>query len=148
MGGPGIKGWSPGRGTEVLVNWRARELLPRSLTSSISLMVLSPPPNRSDTSRGCWKAITVSPALDTVTMTTPDERLITYVKRRFLPPALDHHLLVEVTVAEGDRLDLIAARTLGNAEQYWRICDANDAMDPYELTAEPGRVLDIPLPKV
>ena len=40
----------------------------------------------------------------------------------------------------GDRLDLITARTLGDPEQFWRICDANDALDPDDL-AEPGRRL-------
>lgn len=73
---------------------------------------------------------------------------VTYLKRRFLPAAASHRVLVEVTVAQSDRLDLIAHRTLGNAEQYWRICDANDAMDPFELTDEPGRVLDVPLPQI
>ena len=52
----------------------------------------------------------------------------------------------EVTVVEGDRLDTIAARTLGDPEQYWRICDANIASNPPTLTAEPGRVLRVPVP--
>ncbi len=86
--------------------------------------------------------------LDTCTLETADGRTITYVRRRFLPPSGSHRLLVEVTVSEGDRLDLIAARTLGNSEQYWRICDANDAMDPFELTNEPGVALEVPLPGV
>ena len=37
-------------------------------------------------------------------------------------------------MAQGDRLDLITARTLGDPEQFWRVCDANDALDPAELT--------------
>lgn len=86
--------------------------------------------------------------LETAALTRADGRTITYVRRRFLPASASHRLLVEITVSQGDRLDLIAARTLGNPEQYWRICDANDAMDPLELTEEPGRVLDIPLPQV
>jgi hypothetical protein len=51
-------------------------------------------------------------------------------------------------VVQGDRLDLIAARTLGDSEQFWRVCDANDAMDPHELTAEPGRAVRVPVPRV
>jgi hypothetical protein len=77
-----------------------------------------------------------------------DGRLVRYVRRRFLPPSGSHRLLVEVTVSEGDRLDTIAQRTIGNPEQYWRICDANDAMEPASLTEEPGRVLAIPLPQI
>ena len=40
------------------------------------------------------------------------------------------------------------SKTIGNAEQYWRICDANDAMDPFELLEQPGRVLSVPLPQI
>ncbi len=46
---------------------------------------------------------------------------------------------------DGDRLDLIAHRYLGDPELYWRICDANRALRPEELTAEPGRRLVIPI---
>ena len=48
-------------------------------------------------------------------------------------------------VLDGDRLDLIAHRYLGDPELFWRICDANRALRPDELTAEPGRRLAIPL---
>ena len=54
----------------------------------------------------------------------------------------------EFTVTEGDRLDNITARTLGDPQQYWRICDANNSMHPAELTAEVGRTLKIPVPQV
>ena len=37
------------------------------------------------------------------------------------------------TVAEGDRLDNLAAAYLGDPQQYWRLCDANGAMRPDEL---------------
>lgn len=86
--------------------------------------------------------------LPTTTVTDSTGRLVTYVQRRFLPAGDSHRVLVEVSVTAGDRLDLIAHRTLGNAEQYWRICDANDALDPFELTEDPGRVLLVPLPRV
>ena len=48
---------------------------------------------------------------------------------------------------QGDRLDLITARTLGDPEAFWRVCDANDALDPAELTSEAGRRLRVPLPQ-
>ena len=47
-------------------------------------------------------------------------------------------LLAEVTVVEGDRLDLITSRTLGDPEQFWRVADANDAMDPRTSTRQAG----------
>jgi hypothetical protein len=51
-----------------------------------------------------------------------------------------------VTVEEGDRLDLITAERLGNPEHYWRVCDANDVMDPNQLETV-GRRLRIPIPR-
>ena len=85
--------------------------------------------------------------LETATYTFPDGRLIAYKRRRFLPQGETMPLLVEVTVNQGDRLDLIASTTLGNPEQFWRIADANNAMNPTELTAEPGRTLRVPVPQ-
>ncbi|QQS49037.1 MAG: LysM peptidoglycan-binding domain-containing protein [Acidobacteriota bacterium] len=79
--------------------------------------------------------------------TAPDGRQIAYKRRRFVPSGREMPLLVEVTVVQGDRLDLIAARTLGDAEQFWRVCDANDAMNPTDLTGEPGRVLRVAVPQ-
>jgi len=37
----------------------------------------------------------------------------------------------------------MAGRVLGNSEGFWRICDANDCMNPWEL-ARPGDRLRIP----
>jgi hypothetical protein len=37
--------------------------------------------------------------------------------------------------ARGDRLDQIAARFLGDATMFWRLCDASGAMAPDALAA-------------
>ena len=84
--------------------------------------------------------------IENAKITRDDGRIIVYKKRRFLPSSEKMPLLQEVTVTAGDRLDLIATRILGDPEQFWRICDANDAMNPLDLTAEPGRVLRIAVP--
>ncbi len=86
-------------------------------------------------------------ALATATHTLPDGRTVAYKRRRLLPRGRDLPLLVEVPVTEGDRLDLITARTLGDPEQFWRVCDANDALNPPDLLAELGRVLRVPEPQ-
>jgi hypothetical protein len=52
-----------------------------------------------------------------------------------------------VVVAQGDRLDNLAARYLGDPEQYWRLCDANRALRPDELIETVGRQLRITLPQ-
>jgi hypothetical protein len=101
-----------------------------------------------DAGRSMFDSTSRYAALETATFDAVDGRVITYVRRRFLPPAGSHRLLVEVTVSDADRLDLIAHRSFGNSEQYWRVCDANDAMNPFDLTAEVGRVLRVPLPQV
>jgi hypothetical protein len=86
--------------------------------------------------------------LGTATYNTANGRTIAYVRRRFLPQGQTMPLLVELIIVQGDRLDLIAARTLGDPEQFWRICDANNAMDPQDLIdAGPGSKLRITTPQ-
>jgi len=85
--------------------------------------------------------------LQTATLALPDGRQVTYALRRFLPSGKDLPTLARLTVAQGDRLDLITARTLGDPEQSWRVCDANDALDPTDLTAEPGATVRIAAPQ-
>lgn len=79
--------------------------------------------------------------------TTPDGREIAYVRRRFLPDAASETTIVEHVVAQDERLDHITARYLTDPEQFWRVCDANNAMKPEELTEEIGRRLRIPFPR-
>ena len=86
--------------------------------------------------------------IETATYTGPDGEQHAYVRRRFLPRGEDQPLLVEVTVTDGDRLDLITARTLGDPEQFWRIADANNALNPVDLTTRPGDVLRVAIPQV
>jgi nucleoid-associated protein YgaU len=85
--------------------------------------------------------------LPTATLTLPDGTMIAYVRRRFVPPPERFSLLVEHRVVSGDRLDNLAARYLGDPQQYWRICDANRAMRPDELVETLGRSLRITLPE-
>ena len=69
-----------------------------------------------------------------------------YKKRRFLPDWSEMTFLQEVTVKEGDRLDRISARIVGDPEQFWRICDANNRMHPLDLASEPGSPIRIARP--
>lgn len=73
-----------------------------------------------------------------------DGRRTPYLRRRFLPQSGDLEALTTHTVTEGDRLDNLAAAYLGDPELFWRLCDANDALHPRELTAVIGRRLRIP----
>lgn len=85
--------------------------------------------------------------LEPTELTTPEGRVVRYARRRFLPQGEQLPLLVEVTVTQGDRLDLIAVNTLNDPEQFWRICDANNTMNPFDLLDEPGRTLRVPVPQ-
>jgi hypothetical protein len=88
-------------------------------------------------------------ALETATATVhqPDgtEREVRYARRRLLPPVGRHTTLVEHTVAAGERLDLLAARYLGDPAQFWRLCDATGALRPEELEV-PGVVVVVAMP--
>ncbi len=85
--------------------------------------------------------------LPTAELETRDGRTVRYVLRRFIPPPHRFELLREHTVVEGDRLDNVAAEHLGDPEQFWRLADANGAMQPDDLTREVGRRLRITLPE-
>jgi hypothetical protein len=73
--------------------------------------------------------------------------IVRYLLRRFVPPPERFVLLQVHTVAQGDRLDVVAARYLGDPTLFWRICDANRAMRPEELTETVGRKLRITMPE-
>jgi hypothetical protein len=75
-----------------------------------------------------------------------DGESITYLKRRFCPRGETLPLLVEVRIEDGDRLDLLAARSLGDALQFWRVADANDMLYPFDVMEEIGRTVRVPIP--
>ncbi|HVK65611.1 MAG TPA: LysM domain-containing protein [Polyangium sp.] len=85
--------------------------------------------------------------IETATFATTDGRMIAYKRRRFLPASGAALVLAEVTPGAGERLDLLTARTLGDPEAFWRICDANDTLSPFELTGL-ETTLRIPAPQV
>ena len=76
------------------------------------------------------------------------DRDVRYLRRRELPDPRDVRPLAVHTVAQGDRLDLLAARYLGDATASWQLADANAALDPDELTAPgtEGDRLTVPFP--
>ena len=75
------------------------------------------------------------------------DETILYVRRRFLPQPESLAVVGWHTVTDGERLDHIAARFLDDPELFWRLCDANRAMQPAELTESAGRRLAITLPE-
>jgi len=85
----------------------------------------------------------------TLTYTAPNGQTITYLARRFVPqPGTPNFATVAThVVKQGDRLDLLAAKYLGDPLMFWLICDANGAIKPEKLVATPGTTLNITLPQ-
>jgi hypothetical protein len=71
---------------------------------------------------------------------------VPYVLRRFIPQRRDIAIAAEHIVQAGERPDLLAARSFGDAELYWRIADANAVTDPAALTETLGARVAIPQP--
>jgi nucleoid-associated protein YgaU len=85
----------------------------------------------------------------TLQYTAPNGQVITYLARRFVPQpgAPNFATINQYTVRQGDRLDLIAAKYLGDPLMFWLICDANGAIRPHDLVATVGEVLAITTPQ-
>jgi len=85
----------------------------------------------------------------TLTYTSPSGQQVTYLARRFVPQpgAANYSTLATHTVKQGDRLDLLAAKYLGDPLIYWLICDANGAIRPEQLVETPGKTLSITMPQ-
>ena len=73
------------------------------------------------------------------------EAPLAYLTRRFIPNVDPVAALQRHTVVNGDRLDNLAARYLGDPELYWRLADANGALRPDDLLAPIGRRLIVVL---
>src|SRR5688500_1373867 len=84
--------------------------------------------------------------IEIVKLITPVQREIVYLRRRVLPRFVAAPIIAEHSVEAGDRLDNVTAKYLGDPEQFWQLCDVNDAMRPDELTEEIGRRLKIAMP--
>ena len=85
----------------------------------------------------------------TLTYVTPQGETIAYLARRIVPqPGTPNFSTVaQHTVRQGDRLDLIAAKYLGDPLIFWLICDANGAIDTHDLVGTPGKILNITTPQ-
>jgi len=69
---------------------------------------------------------------------------VNYKKRRFIPIEQNIQVTNEIFVRDGDRLDNLTAKYLGNPELFWQICDINEnVMHPLDLTDKPGRRIKI-----
>jgi hypothetical protein len=73
-----------------------------------------------------------------------DGGTVRYLQRRFLPRVDTRTVADRVVVRAAERADLLAVRTLDDAELAWFLADANDVRRPSEL-ATPGRIVVVPV---
>jgi nucleoid-associated protein YgaU len=74
-------------------------------------------------------------------ITNDQGQVVLFKKVRFIPATPASAALV---VGQGELLDQIAHRVYQDPELFWLICDANRALWPDDLVAEPGRAILIP----
>jgi hypothetical protein len=79
------------------------------------------------------------------TYTRRDGVKVVYLARRIIPPPTVYSTVQHYVVVDGDRLDNLAAKYLGDPTLYWMICDANGTVDPDSLTAQVGTTILIPI---
>lgn len=85
--------------------------------------------------------------IETAKLENAEGKTQVYLRRRFISQPERFALIQEHPVSQGERLDNITANYLNDPEQFWRLCDANRAMRPDELTETIGRKLRITLPE-
>ena len=75
-------------------------------------------------------------------------REVRFLRRRVLPDPRMMPTAAVHQVAADDRIDLIAAMYLGDPAAFWRVCDANAALDPFGLVGREaeGTTIVIPVP--
>jgi hypothetical protein len=82
--------------------------------------------------------------LPVATVVTDGGREVLYVRRRMLPAMSSVTAAAYHVVRDHQRLDQIAAAAYNDPTQFWRICDGNPVLDPFDLVDPPGRTLTIP----
>jgi hypothetical protein len=85
----------------------------------------------------------------TLSCTTASGQTISYLARRFVPQpgSANYSTVARHTVRQGDRLDPLAAKYLGDPLLFWLLCDANGAIIPDKLVDTPGTILNITMPQ-
>jgi hypothetical protein len=85
--------------------------------------------------------------IEVTTIAIDDGDVVAYVRRRFVPQPEVFAVIGEHVVVQGERLDHIAANAFGDPLLFWRLCDANRALRPAELTETIGRRLRVTMPE-
>jgi hypothetical protein len=76
-----------------------------------------------------------------------DGRPVAYLQRRLVPDPSQFAVVAEIRVKRNDRLDILAATSLGDPILFWRIADANGAIRPEDLVEVEGSIVRVTLPR-
>ena len=77
----------------------------------------------------------------------PDGRTIVHLRRRFVPRPETLSTVAHHRLADGERIDHIAATTIGDPTAWWQLADANGVTDPEDLVRQPDAVLRVSYPE-
>jgi hypothetical protein len=86
--------------------------------------------------------------IETAVWNADGERPVIHLRRRFVPRPEALDVIGQHTVVDGERPDTIAASALGDAQLFWRLCDANRETFAVDLVREAGRRLRVTAPEV
>jgi len=88
--------------------------------------------------------------VETAAILVPDgaggRREVPYLRRRTPADPASVRPMATHRVAADDRLDLVAGRYLGDPTAFWRVADANAALDPDALVAPEAEGRDLVIP--
>ena len=71
---------------------------------------------------------------------------VVYKARRLIPKDQAGPIINEIATVSGERPDLLANRAMQQPELFWRLCDSDEVMNPFELTARTGRRVRVRMP--
>lgn len=72
-------------------------------------------------------------ATTTIRNSDGTQRDVRYVQQRIIPPQNASPTIIEHTVTQGERVDNITARYLGDPLLFWQLCDTNNVVSPEDL---------------
>jgi hypothetical protein len=85
--------------------------------------------------------------IEQVELELPDGRRIVHLRRRFVPRPETLSTVAHHRVADGERIDHVAAAAIGDATAWWQLADANGVTDPVDLVRQPDAVLRVSYPE-
>jgi hypothetical protein len=78
--------------------------------------------------------------IEVVTVIDGEGDTSAYIRRRFVPQPKGE-IVAQAVTELGDRLDTVTAKVLTDPLQFWKVCDGNPVLNPFDLVEETGRTI-------